>query len=110
MEALVGEVATVEDESQPDIVQRPDGSWLVDGSVPIARFKEVARIEAELPGEDAEAYRTLGGLVMMALARVPQVGDRFTAQGVTFEVVDMDQNRVDKLLVTRVRAGDQPSA
>jgi CBS domain containing-hemolysin-like protein len=38
------------------------------------------------------------------------VGDSFTAQGVTFEVVDMDQNRVDKLLVTRVSAGDLPSA
>jgi putative hemolysin len=109
MEALVGEVATVEDESQPDIVQRADGSWLVDGSVPIARFKAVAQIEAELPGEDAEAYRTLGGFVMMALARVPQVGDRFTAEGVSFEVVDMDQNRVDKLLVTRVPSGDQPA-
>jgi putative hemolysin len=110
MEALVGEVATVEDEAQPDIVQRQDGSWLVDGSVPIARFKQVAQIEAVLPGEDAEAYRTLGGFVMMALARVPQVGDRFTAEGVTFEVVDMDQNRVDKLLVTRARSGDQPAA
>jgi putative hemolysin len=110
MEALVGEVATIEDEAQPDIVQRGDGSWLVDGSVPVARFKEVAQIEAELPGEEAEAYRTLGGFVMMALARVPQVGDRFTAEGVTFEVVDMDQNRVDKLLVTRVASGDVPTA
>jgi putative hemolysin len=110
MEALVGEVATVEDELQPDIVQRLDGSWLVDGSVPIARFKEVAHIEAVLPGEDAEAYRTLGGFIMMALARVPQVGDRFTAEGVTIEVVDMDQNRVDKLLVTRAPSGDQSAA
>jgi putative hemolysin len=110
MEALVGEVATVEDESHPDIVQREDGSWLVDGSAPIARFKEVAQIEAELPGEDADAYRTLGGFVMMALARVPQVGDRFTTEGVSFEVVDMDQNRVDKLLITRVRSGDEPAA
>jgi len=110
MEALVGEVATVEDELQPDIVQRQDGSWLVDGSVPIARFKEVAQIEAVLPGEDADAYRTLGGFIMMALARVPQVGDRFTAEGVTFEVVDMDQNRVDKLLVTRMPSGEQPAA
>jgi len=110
MEALVGDVATVEDESQPDIVQREDGSWLVDGSVSIARFKEVAQLETALPGEDAEAYRTLGGFVMMALARVPQVGDRFTAEGLSFEVVDMDQNRVDKLLVTRVRSGDQTTA
>ena len=109
VEALVGDVATVEDESQPDIVQREDGSWLVDGSVSVARFKEVAQIEAELPGEDADAYRTLGGFVMMALARVPQVSDRFTAEGLSFEVVDMDENRVDKLLVTRVRSGDQPA-
>ena len=107
MEALVGEVATVEDESQPDVVQRADGSWLVDGSVPIARFKEVTQIEAELPGEETESYRTLGGFVMMSLARVPQVGDRFIAEGVSFEVVDMDQNRVDKLLVTRVCSGEQ---
>jgi putative hemolysin len=103
MEILVGDVATVEDESQPEIVQREDGSWLVDGNIPIERFREAMKINYTLPGEDIQAYRTLGGYAMMCLGRVPQVEDQFVSDDLRFEVVDMDQNRVDKLIVSRIR-------
>ncbi len=102
MEALVGDVATVEDSAEPDIVQRDDGSWLVDGAIVIERFKEAIGLDQALADEDGHSYRTLGGLAMKVLGRVPQVGDRFLSGGLRFEVVDMDQNRVDKLLVTRL--------
>jgi len=102
MEALVGDVATVEDSGEPDIVQRDDGSWLVDGAMVIERFKEAIGLDQDLADEDGHSYRTLGGLAMKLLGRVPQVGDRFLSGGLRFEVVDMDQNRVDKLLVSRL--------
>jgi putative hemolysin len=104
MEVLVGDVATVEDEFQPEIMQREDGSWLVDGNIPIERFREAMKIDCKLPGEGIQAYRTLAGFAMMCLGRVPQVGDQFISDGLRFEIVDMDQNRVDKLIVSRVVA------
>ena len=104
MEILVGDVATVEDELQPEIVQREDGSWLVDGNIPIERFREVMKLDNKLPGEGIQAYRTLAGFAMMYLGRVPQVEDHFVSDGFRFEIVDMDQNRVDKLIVSRIVA------
>jgi putative hemolysin len=110
MEALVGNVAAVEDLAEPDIVQRDDGSWLVDGAIVIERFKEAIGLEQELADEHGRSYRTLAGLAMKILGRVPQVGDRFLSGGLQFEVVDMDQNRVDKLLVARLNRPSRPDA
>jgi putative hemolysin len=103
IEALVGDVATVDDGAAPDIVQRDDGSWLVDGDVTPERFRAVVRLAVRLPQEETGSYHTLGGLAMMRLGRIPQVGDRFECRGFRFEVLDMDRNRVDKLLAIRVR-------
>jgi putative hemolysin len=102
MGILVGDVASVEDELQPEIVQREDGSWLVDGNIPIECFREAMKLDHKLPGEDMQAYRTLAGFAMLCLGRVPQVGDQFVSDGLRFEIVDMDQNRVDKLIVSRI--------
>lgn len=109
MELLVGDVATVEDELQHEIVQREDGSWLVDGNIPIERFREAMKLDHKLSGEGIQAYRTLAGFTMMCLGRVPQVGDQFISDGLRFEVVDMDLNRVDKLIVSRIGAEPIPS-
>jgi len=54
-----------------------------------------------LPGEATESYHTLAGFAMRQLGRIPQVSDRFETCGFRFEIVDMDKNRVDKLLVAR---------
>jgi putative hemolysin len=103
MEALVGDIATVEQEEEEarDIVQREDGSWLVDGSLTIDRFRDVLGVEQSFPEEALGTYHTLSGFAMIQLARVPQVGDRFVWNGFDFEVLDMDRHRVDKLLVRR---------
>ena len=108
MGILVGDVASVEDELQPEIIQREDGSWLVDGNIPIDRFREAMKLDHKLPGEGMQAYRTLAGFAMLCLGRVPQVEDQFVSDGLRFEVVDMDQNRVDKLIVSRVGAEPTP--
>jgi putative hemolysin len=108
MEALVGDVATVEDEGERDIVQRDERSWLIDGGVTIERFKDVLQVDDALPEEGIGIYHTLAGFAMLQLDRVPKVGDRFDWSDLTFEVVDMDANRVDRLLVTRAPGTPAP--
>jgi len=98
LEALVGDIPT-HDEGQSDIVKRLDGSWLLDGLVLIETFKVVFKL-SELPREKTGAFETMGGFVMNQLGRIPKVADRFDSGGYTFEVVDMDGNRVDKIMVT----------
>lgn len=97
--SIVGELPSSDTAEDQDIVERSDGSWLIDGSVAIERLKLVMNIEEELPGEDENAFNTLGGLVMFILGRIPAVTDQFEVAGWRFEVVDMDKNRVDKVLL-----------
>jgi putative hemolysin len=66
------------------------------------------KLDYKLPGEGIQAYRTLAGFAMMRLGRVPKIEDQFVSDGLRFEVVDMDQNRVDKLIVSRI-GGTAPS-
>ncbi|MGI6655284.1 MAG: hemolysin family protein [Desulfobulbus sp.] len=97
--AIVGEVPSQSSAADPDFVRREDGSWLVDGGVSIERFKTVLDFDADLPGEGSGRYHTLAGLALFLLGRIPTEADRFEAAGWLFEVVDMDRNRVDKVLV-----------
>ena len=82
---------------EPQATQRQDGSWLLDGMLPVDDFKEIFNLR-ELPEESD--YETLGGFVMFSLGRIPQTTDRFEWNGMQFEVMDMDARRVDKVLVT----------
>jgi putative hemolysin len=102
LEALVGDIGPADEETDPDIVRRDDGSFLMDGAVSVERFKNALGVEGELPEEDTGNYNTLAGFVMLQLGRVPLVADHFEWNGLSFEVVDMDRNRVDRLLVTRI--------
>jgi putative hemolysin len=81
------------------IMQRADGSWLIDGSLSTDDLRELLQI-GELPGEDEHDFRTVAGMVMTALGHVPQAGEVFAWHGIRFEVVDLDGARIDKLLVT----------
>jgi putative hemolysin len=102
MEALVGDIGPADEGGNADIARREDGSWLIDGSVSVDRFKQAIELEEQLPQEDTGSYNTIAGFVMLQLGRVPQVADHFDWEGVRFEVVDMDRNRVDRVLVTRL--------
>ena len=99
LEALVGEVPDVDEPDEEQIVRREDGSWLVDGLMAADELKERLGL-SELPRQEEADYQTVGGMVMDALGRVPEEGDRFGWEGYSFEVVDMDDRRVDKVLVT----------
>lgn len=101
LEAIVGDIPMPES-AEPDIVQREDGSWLLDGMVSIDEFKELFHLE-ELPGEEEEQYQTLGGFVITSLAKIPTSGDHFTWENLCIEVVDMDGRRVDKVLVSPLK-------
>jgi putative hemolysin len=98
LEALVGDIPHIDELKEPDILKREDGSWLINGMLPIDDFKALFDIR-ELPNEDSGLYHTAGGFAMMYMEKVPAPGDRFGCCGLRFEVVDMDENRVDKLIV-----------
>ena len=98
--AIVGELSVPEAPEDRDMVQREDGSWLVDGDVGIERLKSMLDISADLPGEDEHSFHTLGGFIMHQLGRIPLPTDHFEVAGWRFEVMDMDRNRVDKALVS----------
>ncbi|MBP5974631.1 HlyC/CorC family transporter [Brasilonema sp. CT11] len=95
---IVGDVPSVDDQEDPQIVQREDGSWLLDGMLGVDHFFELFDVE-ELSPEHRGSYQTLGGFVMAHLGRIPSAADHFEWQGMRLEVMDMDGNRVDKVLV-----------
>ena len=88
-------------------MQSGDGSWLADGEPEADALKERLGLETA-PDPDRQEYRTVGGFVMHRLGRVPAVGDASEWQGHRFEVVDMDGNRVDKVLVGPVPSAPAP--
>jgi len=101
MEGIVGDLPSVDDEEEPLVVTREDGSWLVDGGLDLDAFTELT--DQDIFGIDQEGrYHTLAGFVMHVLERIPREADHFEWQGYRFEVVDMDGKRVDKLLVTPI--------
>lgn len=103
LEGLVGDIPHIDDLAEMQVIKRQDGSWLVDGALPVDDFKEMIDSEG-LPEEEEEGqYITLGGLVMTHLEKIPIAGDYFEWGGYRFEVVDMDERKVDKILVTPVR-------
>jgi putative hemolysin len=107
--AIVGEISSTDAAEDRDMLQREDGSWLIDGDVGLERLKGVLDIDNELPGEESQTFHTLGGLVMHLLGRVPAPTDHVLLEGWRFEIMDMDKNRVDKVLATRLSLpGDAP--
>jgi putative hemolysin len=100
LEMIVGELPSTEAGEEPDAVQREDGSWLLDGMVPIEELKELLHL-GELPGEDEGLFNTLAGFITTYLGRMPAVADHFIWEGQRFEVVDMDGHRIDRVLISQ---------
>jgi putative hemolysin len=100
LEAVTGEFKP---RSQEDAwaVQRDDGSWLLDGLIPIPDLKDKLEWKA-VPDEEKNRYHTLGGLVMWLLGRIPKTGDAVEWEGWRLETVDLDGKRIDKVLASRV--------
>ena len=96
MESIVGDIPSLDEIAEPPVVRREDGSWLVEGYLDVDDLKELLDVE-ELP--DEEDFQTLGGFTVSRIGRLPRVGDHFNWVRFRFEVVDMDGNRVDKVLI-----------
>lgn len=99
LEAITGEFGP---ESGDDAwaVRREDGSWLMDGLIPVPEIKDRLEIK-DLPEEDRGRYNTLAGMIMLLLGRLPRTTDAVEWGDWRFEVVDLDGKRVDKVLVSR---------
>lgn len=98
LEAIVGDIpqSNIEDY---EIVEREDGSFLIDAQIPFYDF--LTRFnKTDLLSEEEREYDTLAGCILHELERIPQVGDKMQWHGFTFEIMDMDGHRIDKVLVT----------
>ncbi len=100
LEALAGEFRP-RDPEDVWAVQRADGSWLLDGLIPIPELKDRLDLKT-VPEEDKGRYHTLSGMVMWLVGRVPHTGDVTEWEGWRLEVVDLDGNRIDKVLASRL--------
>jgi putative hemolysin len=100
LEAITGEFGNESEEAWA--VQREDGSWLMDGLIPVPEIKDRLEIK-ELPEEDRGRYNTLAGMIMLLLGRLPRTTDYVEWSDWRFEVVDLDGKRVDKVLASRIQ-------
>lgn len=95
MNTVMGDLVTL---NQQQIVRRDDGSWLVDGFTPV---EDVMRTLEITHFPDDEHYETIAGFMMYQLRKVPRLTDHVDHAGYRFEVIDVDNHRIDQLLVTR---------
>jgi putative hemolysin len=86
----------------PEIINREEGGWLIDAQLDFEETSAV--IGLGLPEEELSVnrYQTIGGFVLHHLGHIPEEGEILEREGLRFEVVDMDRQRIDKLLVTRL--------
>ncbi len=101
-EAIVGDLPDENEENQGEVVQRADGSYLVDGQVLIGDLNQ--RLGRTLINEEDTSYATVAGYFLGRLERIPVAGDRIAEERFTGEVLDMDGNRIDKVLIIPARA------
>lgn len=100
-EAIVGELPLHGEVPRWEIVTREDGSWLMDGQVPIDTLKDLLELKS-MPGAQSDEYQTVAGFILYQFKRIPAAGDTFVWQGLQFEIVDMDKHRIDKVLISKL--------
>jgi CBS domain containing-hemolysin-like protein len=101
LEEIVGEIKEEDDEQAPEVVAEAGGSYLLSGKAGIGKLEELFGLDAG----DAD-YDTIAGLVFSTLGRVPTPGERFVHEGLSFQVVDADRHRLNKVRVTRATPGE----
>lgn len=99
--AIVGELPKLRPADEPAAVQRDDGSWSIDGRMPLAEFCAMMEVP-ESALEDYASVDTVGGLVLALAGEIPKIGDSVTHTGLHIEVIDMDQRRIDRLVVSKI--------
>lgn len=98
-ENIFGALPDLDDTEEQAIVSREDGSWLVDGTIPIDELRETIAVK-EFDDPDAD-YSTLAGFILFKMGDIPKVGEHLETDGFRFEVVDMDKSKIDKVLITK---------
>jgi len=109
MEAIIGELPSLDERAKPRAVRRDDGSWLVDGMLDADEFERVVPGFKLHPRAERD-YQTFAGFIVKQLGRVPHEGESFQCHGFLVEVIDMDGHRVDKMLLMPLKPGVKPSA
>ncbi len=102
VEAITGEFSSVDPEDAWAVL-REDGSWLLDGHIPVPELKDRLQLDS-VPDEERGRYHTLSGMVMLLTGKLPNVTDTVQWEDWQFEVVDMDGKTIDKVLATRLPA------
>lgn len=100
LEAIIGEFKP-KDPRQMWAVQRKDGSWLLDGMIPIQELVDRLNLQ-DIPGDRKESFNTLSGMMMWLIGNIPNAGDITEWEDWQFEVMDVDGNRVGKVLARNV--------
>jgi putative hemolysin len=100
LEAIAGDVPSLEERIRPEIRERENGTWLIDGTA------DIETLEDTIPGLDFgddtdRTYQTLAGFILDHLGHIPTEGEIFTTLGWQFEIIDMDRPRIDKVLLQR---------
>ena len=104
IEAITGEFQPRDPETSW-AVQREDGSWLLDGHIPVPELKDRLGLE-EVPEEERGRYHTLSGMIMLLTGTLPKVADAVQWEGWKLEIVDMDGRAIDKVLAMRLPPAD----
>jgi len=100
MMAIVGNLPEREQRNDPKAALRQDGTWIIDAMLDIDETKTSLGIEDDMPGENENRFTTLGGFILYRLGHIPREGEKFQWDRFEFEVIDMDRQRIDKVLVT----------
>ncbi|WP_367915574.1 hemolysin family protein [Leadbetterella sp. DM7] len=104
LDALVGDISET-NEFEYEIVEREDGSFLIDAALPFDDF--LSEFDIDLPNrKEYTGFDTMGGFALHILKEIPTTGEKFYWEDFVFEIMDMDKNRVDKILVSKTNPGE----
>lgn len=102
LEGIVGDIPGIDETDDPVAIERNDGTWLIDGRYQIDRFKELFEYQKEFPDEKEDNFTTIAGFILSFCGKIPDEGEKFSYDKFCFEIVDMDSNKIDKILVTKI--------
>jgi putative hemolysin len=100
LEGIVGDIPGIDEEDEPQAIQRDDGTWLIDGRYNIDEFKKLFDFKGNLPDEEQDNYTTLAGFILSISGKIPDEEDKYECGRFIFEIVDIDGHQIDKVLVT----------
>lgn len=100
LEGIVGDIPGIDETDDPVATQKSDGTWLIDGRYQIDRFKELFEYTKEFPDEKEDSFATIAGFLLSFSGKIPDEGEKFNYDRFCFEIMDMDGNKIDKILVT----------